>query len=104
MDRRLVLAGLAATAASPALAQTSDVARSDAQIALAELAKISAREPRTEMWVIERVAGPLPAPGDRQPYHANTARFWLMNSGTESGGLPVILSTASLVPAKMPSR
>ena len=31
MDRRDVLTGLAATAASPALAQSSDVAQSDAQ-------------------------------------------------------------------------
>jgi hypothetical protein len=36
MDRRLVLTSLAATAVSPAFAQTSGVARSDAQMSLAE--------------------------------------------------------------------
>ena len=36
MDRRVVLTGLAATAASPALAQSSDVAQSDAQTSQAK--------------------------------------------------------------------
>jgi hypothetical protein len=51
IDRRDVLTGLAATAASPALAQSSDVAQADAQMSQAKpLADILTRIPQMD-WL-----------------------------------------------------